>query len=162
MERWCSVVQMDPGASFKVVLTQHQSVPEPQRPALWFRAMTRRDVRLLVEIWTKFNQLSEQSPMTAFDAIMLEIEQFLTARLRGWENQVDEGGNPLAFNVEDFDRIVSDVDLVELLGTIRRLSDASARDRKKSALPSPSPAAASVPLENADSRGGEAASTHPA
>tara|TARA_Y100000310_G_scaffold302772_1_gene340502 strand:- start:1872 stop:2411 length:540 start_codon:yes stop_codon:yes gene_type:complete len=132
---------IEPSKTAAVTLSLLEDLNESdpaKRKSLNFRILTRRDSRELGKLTDRVGQLAEETDEQLIDALITDVESFLAARLLGWENQTDEQGKPLAFDVEDFDRVVTETDLIEIITRLRRENIADAENRKKSAWRLPS------------------------
>jgi hypothetical protein len=139
------MIEASPLATFPVVLKQHQNQPPELQPRLIFRALRRRDTKVLLGLIQRITDVqlntSEQQGVVLLD----EIEAFLRQRLAGWERQTDAAGRPVPFDVDRFDEVVDDADMMELILRLHGESTATAGERKKSASQSPSSSELSAP-----------------
>ena len=158
-------MELDPGARFEVVLSRHflsgveggGEASERGRPTFVFRHPMRRDTRRLTAVLRRLEALTLDTPGAEAEAVMVELEGVVGSLLVGWRGMVDEAGEPLAFSLEDFDRVTDESDLGELATRLRNEPALTMLEKKTSALGSASRTASSA----GDATGGDGADTKP-
>jgi len=141
-------VQADPQATFRLVLSQHQHLPKADQPVFYFRFLTVRQRSQLLAAFAAADTAAEGkdgsdavAAQEFYDAHLDAIK----AHLAGWENQTDETGSPLAYDLDDLDRCIDDADLMELRHRVLVEMNQGAMDRKKSVQQSPSSSVPAAP-----------------
>ena len=131
------MIEPDPNATFPIVLTQHKPLPPDRQPRLYFRPLRRQQSKQAISLMQRAEAMSRRTTAEQGLQLMLDIEAFILGNLAGWDNQVDEQGQPLPYCRDtaagDLDRILEDADLMELVSAIPGASQLAAIDRKKSA-----------------------------
>jgi hypothetical protein len=109
---------LEPGQRFSVVLDSDEDKPVATRPTFWFVTKSVRDWKAGRETIIKNLEAD------AWDATLA----MLRLSLVGWDNMTDpETQQPIAFNLDDLDRLVDFTEAQELLDKIRF----GPRDKKK-------------------------------
>lgn len=129
-------IAMDPNARFAVELDGDVSrFPDPTtRPRLWYRHLTHREWHGVLDA---YDELVRDSEVADRRQAWQRIMQAATAGLVDWENMRDAEGQPIPFDPERLDAILTDAEIGELLGKVRDARDVGPAEKKVSESPSP-------------------------
>jgi hypothetical protein len=117
-------------------MSQHIMLPKCDQPKLYFKQLTGRDRSRIMSVCIEQDKILESElarEPSVLQSVMNAHYEVIAPLLRGWENQLDESGKPLAFDPADLDRCIDDADMMELRVALPIKSMNDAADRKKSA-----------------------------
>lgn len=103
-----------------------------------FPALRRRKQRVLNELQARVTGMGEDTTDADANELFDDIEAALGGLLLMWDNQTDEDGEPVDFNVADLDRVLDDADLMMLFESLYQARLLTLDQKKASALPSAS------------------------
>ncbi len=139
-------IALDPNETFCYVLSTDRLKPEEERPTLVFYFPTAREVR---QIGRAFEHAMKDTK---------NVEQWIEERcnalriiLADWQNFRARDGQPVAFDPEMLDAVLSDGDLTELEARLLKEMGFAEADKKKFARSALSSSAGSAPNAAADS-----------
>jgi len=107
-----------------------------------FPTLRRRQQRVLNELQARVTGMGQDTTDADANALFDDIESALGDLLLMWDNQTDEDGEPVDFDVADLDRLLDDADLMMLFESLYQARLLTLDQKKASALP---PASSSGP-----------------
>jgi hypothetical protein len=141
-------VALDPNETYSYVMSTDRLKPEAERPTLIFYFPTGRETRQIAlafdDAMAKSRSVDEWMDMR-FDA--------LRPILAGWKNFRDRKGNPVPFDRDMLDTVLSDTDLTELESRLLKEMSFEEQAKKKSAFSALSNSAGCAPNAAAGNAG---------
>lgn len=110
---------MSESAPYTVHLARHEDVPEQDRPTFTFRVPRLRKVRRLMRLIGRLQAVTPNTDPAEADELFSDIQREVEESLIGWDNQVDERGEPLPFDPAQLDRIIDEAAMFELIMRLR-------------------------------------------
>ncbi len=138
--------KIDPLSRFELVLSRHAE--RDPAPTFVFKGMSSRQRRELLERFIVLDQNANAAntadPLAA-QAFLDGHLDIIKGQLVDWRHMTDEEGEPIDFNRDDLDRVVTDFDVMELRARLVVSNMLSAQEKKASASPSPSSTVEAAP-----------------
>jgi len=141
---------LDPFETFEISLLSDKDKPEADRPMFRFRYLSLREWRKNAPL-SEISDVEEISSPKAVGEVLIAIRE----NLLDWRVN-DPSGQPIPYNTEELDRILTLWEVWELFHLSRRQSKLSVTEKNE--LESPSPTSTEPSAETADP---ETATTDP-
>jgi hypothetical protein len=125
-------ISADPDKTAEYVLPTDADKPADTRPTFICRFMTKREYVTHGDIIAKARS-SPATPEGDAECYHL-LQQAIAIGVVGWRNMVDRDGNPVPFSTDNFDAVLSDLEIWELAANFPLAIQTSEVDAKKSAL----------------------------
>lgn len=132
-------VAFDTQEIFRYVLSTDRSKPEGERPTLLFYFPTCKETRQIAKLY------DESYKTENVDEIFDKRSEAIKLILCGWQNFKDRAGNPVAYNPDDLDKVITSRDYDELHQVMLKDMSLAEVEKKRFALTAPSHSNNSAP-----------------